>query len=129
MPDINSGKLFAVNVLSPIRHLGCGTLLIQKKVFLDLAEAHPEWRYRVHGASYFFGRSNPDREWNYAFFQVQIDPETRHLTSEDFFFADQARKLGHESFVLASERTFHTGEYDFIMNLPLIASHPQAPFM
>jgi hypothetical protein len=129
IPDINAERPFAVNSLSPIRHIGCGTLLIQKKVLTDLAAAHPEWRYRVQGASYYFGRPNPDRDWNFAFFQVQIDPETRHMVSEDFFFADAARKLGHESFVLASERTFHTGEYDFIMNLPLIASHPQAPFM
>jgi hypothetical protein len=81
--------------------------------------------YRVYGASYFFEEPNPpSREWNYAFFQVQIDPETRHTVSEDFFFADAARKIGHESFVLASERTFHTGEYDYVMNLNLIASHP-----
>ncbi len=129
VPDINSGKPFAVNSLSPIRHIGCGTLLVQKKVLTDLAAAHPEWRYRVQSASYYFGRPNPDRDWNFAFFQVQIDPETRHMVSEDFFFADAARKIGHESFVLASERTYHTGQFDFIMNLPLIASHPHAPFM
>jgi hypothetical protein len=124
IPDVNTEKPFAVNSLSPIRHIGCGTLLIQKKVFLDLAAAHPEWKYRVHGASYYFGPPNPEREWNYSFFQVQIDAETRHIVSEDFFFADAARKIGHESFVYAGERTFHTGEYDYIMNLNLIASHP-----
>jgi hypothetical protein len=128
IPDVNAERPFAVNSLSPIRHIGCGTLLIQKQVLTDLAAAHPEWRYHVHGASYYFGPT-PGREWNFAFFQVQIDPETRHMVSEDFFFADAARKLGHESFVLASERTYHTGEFDYVMNLPLIASHPQAPFM
>jgi hypothetical protein len=123
--DVNTEKPFAVNVLSPIRHIGCGTLLIQKKVLLDLAAAHPEWRYHVYGASYFFGEPNPpSREWNYAFFQVQIDPQTRHMVSEDFFFADAARKIGHESFVFAGERTFHTGEFDYIMNLNAIAAHP-----
>ena len=50
------------------------------------------------------------------------------MVSEDFFFADAARKIGHESFVLASERTCHTGEYDYILNLPAIASHPMAQF-
>ena len=129
IPDINAERPFSINSLSPIRHIGTGTLLVQKKVFLDLAASHPEWRYRVYRASYYFGRPNPpEREWNYAFFQVQIDPETKHIVSEDFFFADEARKIGHDSFVLASERTFHTGEYDFIMNLPAIASHPTAQF-
>ncbi len=127
IPDINAERPFSINSLSPIRHIGCGTLLIQKKVFLDLADAHPEWRYHVYGASYYFGPT-AGREWNYAFFQVQIDPETRHMVSEDFFFADAARKLGHESFVLASERTYHTGEFDYVMNLPLIAQHPMAQF-
>lgn len=63
---------------------------------------------------------------NYAFFQVQIDPETKHIVSEDFFFTDAVRKIGHESFVPASERTYHTGEFDYVMNLPLIAQHPMA---
>jgi len=128
IPDVNAEGPYAVNSLSPIRHIGCGTLLIQKKVFLDLAEAHPEWRYHVYGASYYFGRPNPNREWNYTFFQVQIDPETKHIVSEDFFFTDAARKIGHDSFVLASERTYHTGEFDYVMNLPLIAQHPMAQF-
>jgi hypothetical protein len=127
IPDLNAGGPFAVNVLSPVRHIGTGTLLVQSRVFRDLAAAHPEWKYKVR-TSYFFGKPNPDREWQYDFFQTSIDPDTKDYVPEDFFFTDASKKIGYDSFVLASERTYHTGEFDYIMNLPLIASHPMAQF-
>jgi hypothetical protein len=98
-------------------------MLIRSEVFRALAEAHPEWKYKVR-TSYYFGKPNPDRDFQYDFFQCGIDPQTRDYVPEDFFFVDAAKKLGYDSFVLASERTYHTGNFDYVMNLPLIASHP-----
>ena len=128
IPDVNAFGPFEVNRLARVRHIGTGTLLVQKKVFRDLAEKHPEWKYRVD-SSYFFGRPSPDREFMYDFFQTKIDDETKNYVCEDQFFNDEARKIGYESYALAAERTYHVGTYDFILNLPLVASHPRAAFM
>jgi hypothetical protein len=128
IPDVDAYGPFDVNRLARVRHIGTGTLLVQKKVFRDLAEKHPEWKYLVR-SSYFFGRPNPDREFQYDFFQTKIDPETKNYVCEDQFFNDAAREIGDESYALAAERTYHVGTYDFILNLPLVASHPRAGFM
>jgi len=127
IPDVNSYGPFDVNQLARVRHIGGGTLLVQKKVFRDLAEKHPEWRYRVNQQSYVFGSPNPHREYQYDFFQTKIDDE--NYICEDQFFNDEARKIGYESFALAAHRTYHVGTYDFICNLPLVGSHPRAAFM
>ena len=128
IPDVNAEGPFNVNRLARVRHIGTGTLLVQKKVFRDLAERHPEWKYRVE-TTYTFGRPKPDREWQYDFFQTRVDPKTKNYTCEDQFFNDTAREIGYESYALAAERTYHVGTMDFICNLPLVASHPHAPFM
>ena len=128
VPDVNAYGPFNVNRLARVRHIGTGTLLVQKKVFRDLAEKHTEWKYRVK-TSYFFGQPNPDREFQFDFFQTKIDPETRNYVCEDQFFNDAAREIGCESYALAAERTFHVGTYDFICDLPRVASHQHAPFM
>jgi hypothetical protein len=83
--------------LARVRHIGTGTLLVQKRVFRDLAERHSEWKYLVD-TSYFFGRPNPDRDFQYDFFQTKIDPETKNYVCEDQFFNDAAREIGYESY-------------------------------
>jgi hypothetical protein len=128
VPDVDCFGPIEVNRLARVRHIGTGTLLVQKKVFRDLAEKHPEWKYRVN-TTYFFGSPNPYREYQYDFFQTKIDEETQNYVCEDQFFNDEARKIGYESYALAAERTYHVGTYDFVLNLPLVASHPCAAFM
>jgi hypothetical protein len=91
------------------------------EVLRALAEAHPDWKYLVR-SMYFFGQPNPDREFQYDFFQCGIDPETKNYVSEDWFFCDAARKQGFGVFAFGKERTVHTGTYDFVLNLPAIAS-------
>jgi hypothetical protein len=127
-PDVDAFGPFDVNQLARVRHIGGGTILIHKNVFRTLAEKHPEWKYKVN-TTYFFGRPNPDRDFQYDFFQTKIDPETRNYVCEDQFFNDSARDAGFESYALAAHRTYHVGTYNFILNLPLVGSHPRAAFM
>jgi len=121
VPDINDARPFNVNEPTPVRHVGSGVMLIKSQVLRAIADQHPEWKYLVR-TSYFFGEPNPDRQWQYDFFQTVIDPETKNYVSEDFFFCDAARKSGFEVYALGKERTIHTGAYDFILNLPAIAA-------
>jgi hypothetical protein len=90
VPDVDAYGPFNVNELARVRHIGTGTLLVQKKVFRDLAEKHPEWKYKVN-TTYFFGRPSPDREFQYDYFQTKIDEETKNYVCEDQFFNDEAR--------------------------------------
>ena len=78
VPDVNAYGPFNVNRVARVRHIGTGKLLVQKKVFRDLAEKHPEWKYRVK-TSYFFGQPNPDREFQFDFFQNQNRPGDEEL--------------------------------------------------
>jgi hypothetical protein len=49
------------------------------------------------------------------------------MFGEDYFFRNEARRLGFEVHVLPQARTVHTGSYDFVLNMPAIASLGSAP--
>jgi GT2 family glycosyltransferase len=44
------------------------------------------------------------------------------MVGEDYFFCNEARRLGFETHVLPQARTTHTGSYDYVLNMPAIAS-------
>ncbi len=77
-PDVDAYGPFDVNQLARVRHIGTGTLLVQKNVFRDLADKHPEWQYRVN-TTYYFGSPNPYREYQYDFFQTKIERRDEKL--------------------------------------------------
>jgi hypothetical protein len=124
-PIISAKSSFSVNVLSPITRIGCGVMLIQCDVFRALAEAHPDWRYKVD--PFGWGIATVNLEYNYEFFKVGVCPETENMVGEDFFFCNEARKLGFETWLLPSARTVHTGSADYICNMPAIASLGSVP--
>jgi hypothetical protein len=101
-------------------------MLIKAEVIRALAEAHPEWRFKIH-PSYFYGNQVPEREFQYDFFQFGVDPVRGQYRSEDFFFVDHARALGFETYVLPQARTVHVGSHDYVLNMAALASLGKAP--
>jgi len=63
-----------------------------------------------------------NRDYAFDFFQCKIDPETRFYLSEDFFFVEEARRLGFESYLVPNAVTGHVGRFEFVQNLPLLAA-------
>jgi len=94
-------------------------MLIQRKVLKALAEAHPEWRYKVQPA-HFHGNPVPSREYQYDFFQMGV--KDQDYLPEDFFFCDAARELGFDTWIIPWARTRHTGICDYFLDLPAVAS-------
>jgi hypothetical protein len=124
-PIISAESAFPVNTLSPVKRIGCGVMLIETHVFRALADAHPARRYK--NDKFGWGVAKLDREHSYNFFQVGVCPETNFLYGEDYFFCNEARRLGFEVHVLPQARTVHTGSYDHVLNMSAIASLGSAP--
>jgi hypothetical protein len=123
---ILSGESFPVNSLSTVARIGTGVMLIEVRVLKALAESHPEWRFKNDKFGWGIA-SNLNREHAYEFFKVGICPETENMVGEDFFFCNEARKLGFETWVLPNARTVHTGSADYVCNMPALASLGNAP--
>jgi hypothetical protein len=117
---ISAESAFPVDTLSPVKRIGCGVMLIETHVFRALADANPAWRYK--NDKFGWGVAKLDREHSFSFFQVGICPDTEMMCGEDYFFCNEARRLGFEVCVLPSARTIHTGSYDHVLNLSAIAS-------
>jgi hypothetical protein len=114
---------FSVNEPVEVQLAGTGAMLIQTKVLADLATAHPEWAYvpqpkDVDQQILTHSRiSDATKGIAFDFFQVTVDPDTREYLSEDYFFCREARKLGLKTFILPWASTFHTGLFDYPLNL------------
>jgi len=79
-------------------------MLVRREVFVDMAEAHPEWQY-------YDKRS--DRMLN-CMFDFQLTEEG--YIGEDFLFCDRARALGHEVWIDPSITLGHMGVQEYTGN-------------
>jgi hypothetical protein len=124
-PNINSSTPVPIGGVMPIDQLAGGLMLINTDVFKALAEAHPERKYQLYEAEI---EQNPGRSFAYDFFRVgpgfsaSIDPQTKYYLSEDYWFEEDARKLGFQSYLLPSAVTGHIGSFQYMMNAPVMAA-------
>jgi hypothetical protein len=118
-------KPFRFSEPTPVMAAGTGAILIQRQVLQALADAHPEWSYRTHPSDVDQRilatlRCVPGSEGiAFNFFQLRVNPETCGYESEDYFFIQEARKIGFEVFMLPSVKTIHTGPFEYETNLKL----------
>lgn len=82
--------------------VGAAFMKVERRVFLALIEAHPEWKRAGHA-----GMSAEVRENYYRFFAFGDD---EFETGEDFNFCAEARKLGFEIWVDPDQTLGHVGE-------------------
>lgn len=88
---------FDLSKPTPAVAVGTGVMLIQVSVLRALADANPDWKYRIGASEIQFRGSEGDA---YDFFQVGRDPATGYYLSEDYWFAAEAKKLGFETYLL-----------------------------
>jgi hypothetical protein len=110
------GSSIALNALHPVKNVGTGTMLIKAEVFQALVLKHPEWRYKIPSQNYF---GTPNRDYQFNFFQFDVDPDTRCYRSEDYFFR-AARKRGDYETYLCPLRAEHIGSFNYVYNLQAI---------
>jgi hypothetical protein len=110
---------FNPHEITPVRSAGTGLMLIQTSVLQKLADAHPEWEYKI-GSSETRFRGAEGKAFD--FFQVGAQSTSEYYLSEDFFFAEEANKLGLETYLLPFARTVHSGTFQYEMNIPSIVA-------
>lgn len=95
--------------MGAIRVLGFGAafMLINRRVLVDMAEAHPDWK-----------KPGP-RDWPeevrahyFEFFKQNHDGESGE-TSEDYVFCDRWRQLGNAVWVDPTIQLGHVGSFNF----------------
>src|SRR5262249_51221935 len=84
----------------------------------------PEWKYTLYPSELERVRANGggNRDFAFDFFQVGVDRTTRRYLSEDFFFVEEARRLGFETYLVPNAVTGHIGRFEYVQNLPLLAA-------
>jgi hypothetical protein len=116
-PVVNTdhGSPHRVSLNQPIRfpQFGAGLLLIKRHVLLKFTEEESR-RYLLP-----VGADDEERlrAYAYDFFQIGVNPETRHYDSEDFRFCIDARKMGFETWLLPWAVTTRTGPHEFYLDL------------
>src|SRR6185369_12684062 len=116
---------FSLNEPTAVKNTGAGALLVKVDVLKALADANPAWKYRIGAGEINFRQSNGcagPSDNAFDFFQVGADPETGFYLSEDFFFLEQVRRAGFETFVLPWVSTVHSGAFNYQMDIPAVAS-------
>lgn len=100
-----------------IKEGATGFMLIEREVFTEYAEAHPELLYTPDHMRE--GEFKPGQKIT-AFFDCIINEENRYL-SEDYMFSEYARDLGIDIWALPLMELMHCGGHIFRGNLVKMA--------
>jgi hypothetical protein len=71
-----------------------GFMLIKREVFVKLMSAFPELQYKADMVDRPEHRTGKMAQFNYAFFDTMIDPETHKYLSEDYAFCKRIAQIG-----------------------------------
>jgi hypothetical protein len=110
------------NVSEPLEvmEVGTGMMMIRREVFDKFKVAYPEYDYLPdHVGTANFGG---DRSIH-AYFSIEIDPVSKRLWSEDYFFTQKCRAIGIKVWMYPFINCTHTGTYTFQGNLASVANH------
>ncbi|QEX18310.1 hypothetical protein FRZ44_36150 [Hypericibacter terrae] len=117
-PLATSIRLQSVNGFAKTDYGGSGFMLIKRGVFERMKAAYPQTKYEH---SHFVSKGGrPSSENLYAFFDCEVDRETKVYLSEDYLFCRRWTEIGGEIWVDLTSRLDHIGNYAFHGN-PLAA--------
>ncbi|WP_243357963.1 hypothetical protein [Fundidesulfovibrio terrae] len=106
------------NGFMSVEYGSTGFMLIKRRVFVEMARAHPELRYKYSYAALY------DHVFdNYAFFDTLIDPDTRDYLPEDYSFCKRWTALGGEVHADMLSRFAHIGSRVYQGDYPRFASY------
>jgi hypothetical protein len=98
-----------------------GFMLIKRSVFEKMAKAYPELKFKSDqhlGQPHEKKFSQHDTsDWNYAFFDTMIEPETKRYLSEDYAFCRLWQKIGGKVYADIMSGLNHYGTYAFKGNV------------
>ena len=98
-----------------------GFMLIKRNVFKKMALAYPELKFvpdqhigAPHDKTFNYHDTS---DWNYAFFDTMIDPDTKRYLSEDYAFCRLWQKIGGKVYADIVSGLTHYGNYSFKGNV------------
>lgn len=122
-PKSGAGSI-PINKPVEVRELGTGFMMIRRKTFEEYEKAYPELKYRPdHARTEAFDGSREIM----AYFDCDIEPETRRYLSEDYFFCYNVQKMGGKVWLCPWMKLNHVGSYVFGGSLMDIASIGASP--
>jgi hypothetical protein len=122
---------FNINEPVEVESIATGMMLINRRVFTEMAARMPEIKILSGGSETMDPKTmtrvaDGTRE-AHAFFDVSIDAATRAYTSEDFTFCKRWRQLGGQIFLAPWTKTVHVGTYEYVCDLMATAQWMQGP--
>ena len=137
-PDITPDELHAfsleynLNVKNPdhiemrkgfieVMDAATGFMLIKRNVFNKMKVAYPHLKFTN---DQHLGQPHEDKfkyhetsDWNYAFFDTMIDPDSKRYLSEDYAFCRLWQKIGGTVYADVFSGVTHYGTYSFRGNI------------
>lgn len=108
-----------------VKTVGCGCMMIKRKVFEKMKAELPEIKYTKIPTITSRYNNNLGEE-AYAYFQIMIDRDHPHYPlTEDWYLCQNAQKLGFKIFICPWIKTVHTGNFEYLMDMPAIATFLQ----
>ena len=98
-----------------------GFMLIKREVFKKMRLSYPHLKFKndqhigqPHETKF---KQHNTSDWNYAFFDTMIDPETKRYLSEDYAFCRLWQKIGGTVYADIMSGLTHYGTYAFHGNV------------
>lgn len=114
-----SANTFMLNEPLEVSEAGTGFMLIPRYVFEKYAENYPQYSYVPdHARTENFDGSREIM----AYFDCEIDPESKRYLSEDYFFCRNIRNIDIKLHTCPWLELMHVGAYIFKGSMPAIAS-------
>ena len=117
----NPEKISVKNGFIEVLDGATGFMLIKKQVFEKMAKAYPDLKFKSdqhlndpHDTRFNYHDTS---DWNYAFFDTMIDPETKRYLSEDYAFCRLWQKIGGRVYADITSGITHYGNYAFKGNV------------
>ncbi|MEK6748987.1 MAG: hypothetical protein AABY83_07235 [Pseudomonadota bacterium] len=107
---VSGGRPITLHDPAEVMEIGTGFMMIRRKTFEHFQRAFPQYRYRPDHA----GVDNFDGSREITmYFQAEIDPKSARYLSEDYWFCQKIREIGHKTWLCPWMRLEHVGSYVF----------------
>lgn len=117
-------KSYSIDSPIEVKEAGTGFMLIPRSSLEKYSEAYPELKYRPdHVRTENFDGTNEIT----AYFDCEIDKESKRYLSEDYFFCKKSFEIGIKIHICPWMELQHVGSYVFKGSMPALASINSTP--
>jgi hypothetical protein len=117
---VGGTQKFSITEPLEVMEVGTGFCMYKREVFEKFQESYPQYMYKPDhvGQAHFDGSRQIC-----SFFNVEIDPSSNRLLSEDYANCQQMRAIGIKVWMAPWIQLSHCGSYIFQGSLPAVAQY------